>query len=63
MFAPLFPAQSRNALWKVTPGFTPEKHRLFAPLLAYNPPYGSSDCWADAVNWYPAIVNTAEILK
>lgn len=63
VFAPLFPAQSRNVLWKVTPGFTPSERRWFMPLLTGVPPYGSSDRWADAVNWYPNIVNTAEITK
>jgi len=44
IFAPLFPAQSRNCMWelKYNPG---NKNRIFPPLSEVPGPWGSSEIW------------------
>lgn len=46
IFAPMFPAQSRNALWEVRLPKEGEERR-WKPLAACQQPWGSSDLWAD----------------
>lgn len=52
VFAPLFPAESRNALWVLIDDPMGARYqRRFAPIGEQPTPLGSSDKWADVNNW------------
>jgi 2-polyprenyl-3-methyl-5-hydroxy-6-metoxy-1,4-benzoquinol methylase len=47
VFAPLFPAQSRNALWELRKHPMPGKHMKFKPITEVPKPWSSSAKWED----------------
>lgn len=60
VFAPLFPAQSRNALWVVTPDpYDAPRPRRFDGLAQQSRPLGSSSQWDNFMTWYPNLIANA----
>lgn len=56
IFAPAYPAESRNALWVVRPVDRNWPGWRFEGLQNQPQPYGSSDMWRTVLDWYPKIL-------
>lgn len=57
VFAPLFPANSRNALWVIgREPFSAPRVRRFDSLAEQAKPLGSSSQWDNFMTWYPELI-------